>query len=142
LDKALTSAETFVTKFISKLLFSGVSTNKEMPLPTLQTCRLSNESSCEFTQSAKVGDDILVVLYNALPRKVSQQVSVFLSDEALSSASSPSVMVLAVSSSDGKLTPVLSELIPTGNAVSSSSAPWTLVFNAEVSTISKFSILN
>jgi hypothetical protein len=76
------------------------------PLPPLTICRLSlNESSCPLTVELAVGQDALVVAYNPLPRRLSQQLSVFLGAAAMQS--DVQVVVLA----EGTMS-IAAEIVP------------------------------
>jgi lysosomal alpha-mannosidase len=100
LDKAFTAAEKLVSEKVSSAVFVAGSNLK------LDVCRSSyNESTCSISQSIKEGTDIAVVVYNALPRKNTQQVTVFLPE--IPSSSYVSVMEI---SSTGEMND-----IPLGN---------------------------
>lgn len=122
ISAALTEAEQVAAASVS-LAVAG---------PHLAVCRLSNESFCEQTQALKDGDDALVIVYNPLPRTRSQQVSVFLSDEAVSGgASRVSVYALDLPADSPFGKKITADLVPTApGSPNPSAAPWTLLFTA------------
>lgn len=125
LSKALTSAESFVGNMFADLLGSKSTSNTEI----FQVCRFTNESYCEATQSLNLRQhpNAMIVLYNNLPRTASQQVSVFLNNEA----SLDGVSITVTDTATNTIIP--SEILPTATFVKSinkNAAPFTLVFQA------------
>lgn len=131
LSAALTDAEETVSRAVGRLHPAVGSAKAES---RFTVCRTVNESVCESTQQLQVGDSAMVLVYNPLPRKDSQQVSVFLSDVV--GQSKVGVVVLALggatngTQTDGVF--LKSDIIPTSSdSPNPSKAPYTLVFNAE-----------
>ena len=125
LSKAVTAAESLVTNVFAGLLGSNVISHADV----LHVCRFVNESSCEATQSlnTKQHPNAMLVLYNNLPRTTSQQVSVFLNEEAYLD----DISVTVTDSATNTIIP--SEILPTATFVKSinkNAAPYTLVFQA------------
>ena len=117
LDAALTTAEQ-----VSARILGGPNSDKT----PLVTCRLANESVCSATQSLIAGQKGYVVVYNSLARARSQQVEVYLSEEAVETGAT----IYRIR--DGRQQSIYAEIVPsTYPAVSADSAPYTLYFTAE-----------
>ena len=76
LDAALTAAERLAARLVAALAPAPPpGTGRATPLPPLHVCRAAgNESRCAVTAAAPLdaGDAIAVVVYNPLPRPVSE----------------------------------------------------------------------
>lgn len=123
LDKAFTATEKVVSEKLSEMVFAS-----ENPVSNLQTCRLaSNESSCAITESAQVGDNWIITVYNGLPRSQTKQVTVYLPQLSLNSIAVTVEEVL----SSGELHSISSEILVTAPKNGLVVAPLSLVFTAE-----------
>lgn len=128
LSKAMTVAEEMIGKVFSRTAVSnGLSgsqaVDEKMAVPAFTMCRMQNESICEPTQSLRVGDTLMVTVYNPLPRTRSQQVGVSLNTDA-------AVVVTEITGGHEHAV-VPSEMVPNQNRVTMDSAMWTLVFTAK-----------
>ena len=118
LDRAYTTAEKVVLKKLG-----NVAVQEDV---SIGACRATNASTCEISQSANKGDSIVVVAYNALPRSVSQQVTVYLDVES----ASVNIVVNEVNA-EGVITPISDvEIISTAPKAGLKVAPTTLIFTA------------
>ena len=118
LDRAFTYAENLVSQKMASLAAPNMDISLEM-------CRQTNQSRCEFSESVKVGDTFSLVAYNALPRPASQQISLFLSEDV----GDASVFVSLVDDS-GARTSIEAEIFATAQRNDLTVAPYTLIFTA------------
>lgn len=122
LSKAVTETESLLSTSIASIY----------NLPEVSICRYTNESICEVTQSMTSNDEVVVLVYNPLPRARSQQVTVFLSSELLSS--NTKINVLSIDSSDkNKNIEVSFDIIPDKNP---STNTVSLIFTASANALS------
>ena len=119
LDKAYSMAEQVLLKKLG-----SVAVPEDV---SIEACRTTNTSTCEVTQSATIGDSIVILSYNALPRSVSQQVAIYLSVD-------PTTVDFVVNEivAEGGVIPITEvEIISTAPKAGLEVAPTTLLFTAK-----------
>ena len=140
-DSVTGTSKQHVAEDYKKILSKAVSETEDLlstslasiyNLQQVSVCRYTNESICEATQSLTSNDEAVVLVYNPLARARSQQVTVILSSDLLSSKTK--INVISMDPTDkNKNEQVAFDVLPDKNSKSNAV---NLIFTAKAGALS------